>query len=539
MRSNLVSALAVVAGCTGGTSPTKTDPGPDAATGPASLQSVKNVVVIFAENRGFDNIYGTFPGANGLPVNGTYHAQLDRDYSTLPTLPQTWNGVTAAGFTPAITQAMSDGLTNAPYGLADVYPGFDSTYITRDLYHRFFENQMQIDGGYNDMFAAYADSGGLVMGHYDGSKMAMWSIAQQYTLADNFFMGAFGGSFLNHQYLVCACTPEYPNADTDPAKPTIAVLDTDFEGNMIPALTLSPTSTASAIDGAPQYVNSGNIVPKNYFGDGTFHAVNTMQPPYQPSGNASPASDGTHLFADRTMANTLPAQTEPTIGDRLDDKSVTWAWYSGAWSSTLATATSDRKFPPTTVPGSAPNFQFHHQPFNYYAAFDPASHADARSSHLKDYNDLVADAAAGTLPSVVFYKPEGDLNQHAGYSSLDAGDRHIADVIAKLQASPQYANMVIIVTYDENGGWWDHVAPPRGDMVGPGTRVPAIVISPYAKRGFVDHTQYDTGSIQRLLNKRFELVPLPGIVARDTALAASGSDPMGDLTNALQFSPAP
>src|SRR5262245_19308352 len=141
---------------------------------PTSLDSVSTIVVIFAENRGFDNLYGGFPGANGIPANGTYVPQLDRDFSVLPTLPQTWGGVTSAGFTPAITQAMSDGIPNAPYALADAYPGFDNTYITRDLYHRFFENQMQIDGGYNDMFAAYADSGGLVMGHNDGSTMAMW-----------------------------------------------------------------------------------------------------------------------------------------------------------------------------------------------------------------------------------------------------------------------------------------------------------------------------------------------------------------------------
>jgi acid phosphatase len=177
----------------------------------------------------------------------------------------------------------------------------------------------------------------------------------------------------------------------------------------------------------------------------------------------------------------------------------------------------------------------HHQPFNYYAAFDPMTHAAARTEHLKDYTDLVADIDAGTLPEVVFYKPEGDLNQHNGYASVSAGDEHIAGLVAKLQASPQYADMIIVITYDENGGAWDHVAPPTGDQIGPGTRIPAIVISPYAKKGFVDHTQYDTGSIQRLLDKRFGLTPLPGIAARDAALTAAGGKAMGDLTNALSF----
>jgi acid phosphatase len=373
------------------------------------------------------------------------------------------------------------------------------------------------------------------MGHYDGSTMALWSLAQQYVLADNFFMGAFGGSFLNHQYLICACAPEYPNADTAAAKPTIAAIETDASGNFVPFLTLAGASPASAIDGAPMYVLSGNIVPNNYFGDGTFHAVNTMQPPYQPSFNAPATGDTTMQYADPSKPTTLPPQTTMTIGDQLDAKGIAWAWYSGAWTSTLQLATTTRAFPPTTTPGSAPNFQFHHQPFNYYAAFDPGPHAAARQAHLKDYNDLVADAAAGTLPQVVFYKPEGDLNQHAGYASLDAGDKHIAQLVAQLQQSPQYEHMVIIITYDENGGWWDHVGPPQGDLLGPSTRVPAIIVSPYAKHGFVDHTAYDTGSILRLLDRRFGLTPLPGTAARDAALQAHGAPAMGDLTNALSF----
>ena len=99
--------------------------------------------------------------------------------------------------------------------------------------------------------------------------------------------------------------------------------------------------------------------------------------------------------------------------------------------------------------------------------FDPATHAEQRAAHLKDYGDLLADAAAGRLPAVVFYKPQGNLNQHAGYASVAEGDAHIADLVAKLRASPQWPHMVIVITYDEFGGAWDHVAPPQGDLLGP------------------------------------------------------------------------
>jgi len=91
----------------------------------------------------------------------------------------------------------------------------------------------------------------------------------------------------------------------------------------------------------------------------------------------------------------------------------------------------------------------------------------------------------------------------------------------------------VLVTYDENGGQWDHVAPPKGDFFGPGTRIPAIIVSPYSKKGFVDHTQYDTTSVLRFITRRWSLPVLDGIARRDSALQANGNPAMGDLTNAL------
>jgi acid phosphatase len=95
--------------------------------------------------------------------------------------------------------------------------------------------------------------------------------------------------------------------------------------------------------------------------------------------------------------------------------------------------------------------------------------------------------------------------------------------------------MVVIVTYDENGGYWDHVAPPKGDRWGPGIRIPAIIVSPFARKHLVDHTPYDTTSILRLITERFDLPVLPGIRARDEAVKAHGEPPLGDLTNALNL----
>jgi len=186
--------------------------------------------------------------------------------------------------------------------------------------------------------------------------------------------------------------------------------------------------------------------------------------------------------------------------------------------------------------GGTVQFQPHHQPFNYYAAFDPATHAAARAVHLKDFDaSFFMDAAAGTLPAVTFYKPQGNLNQHPGYANLTDGDAHIAEVVERLQRSPQWPHMLIVITYDENGGFYDHAAVPTGDRWGPGTRIPAIIISPFARKGYVDPTPYDTGSILRFISHRWSLEPLPGIALRDAALLRHGSAPMGDLTGALDF----
>ena len=223
----------------------------------------------------------------------------------------------------------------------------------------------------------------------------------------------------------------------------------------------------------------------------------------------------------------MPPQTEPTIGDLLSLKGISWAWYGGAWQDTLDNGNSE----------PVPNFQYHHQPLNYYASFAPGS--PARAEHLRDGGlngaSFIKVIDDGKLPQVAFYKPQGNINEHSGYADIQAGDQHIADVVSHLEKSPQWAHMLVVVTYDENGGLWDHAAPPKGDRWGPGTRIPAIIISPFAKKGFVDHSPYDTTSILRFITDRFELPVLHGIVVRDQAVAANGEPPLGDLTNALNL----
>jgi phospholipase C len=204
-----------------------------------------------------------------------------------------------------------------------------------------------------------------------------------------------------------------------------------------------------------------------------------------------------------------------TVGDTLSAKHVSWAWYAGSWNRALA----DRSI---IYNENNVNFQPHHQAFNYFARFAPGT--AERERHLRDGEAFLADIEAGRLPRVAFYKPTAKLNAHPGYTDVLSGDMHIADVIKRIRKNPQlWKDVAIIVTYDENGGFWDHVAPPAGDRWGPGSRVPTIIVSPFSRKGFVDHTLYDTTSILKFITLRFGLQPLPGVRAN-----------AGDLTNAFE-----
>ncbi|MBK5435884.1 acid phosphatase [Pseudomonas sp. TH32] len=497
-------------------------------------EQVKTVVVIYAENRSFNNLFADFPGVEKplSALTAAEYQQRDRDGSLLSTLPPTWGGVlqigpqTVDGVTYPSEVQYQENLPNAPYALKGPN-GEDQplSLVTRDLWHVFYQNQMQINGGKNDAFVAWGDSGGLLMGHYAQSRYALrlWDVAKEFVLCDNFFQGAFGGSFLNHQYLISATPPVYPNAAQSVAKAQIATLQSDDPTD--PRLKPLDKSPASAMTGPPQFGPSA-LTPDGF-------GVNTLAPPYWPTWIRDPERPD---YSKPDLPNVLVPQTHEHIGDKLSKKNVDWAWYAGAWQATLDQFKDSGGIP------KIPNFQYHHQPFNYFKQQGPENPAE-RNKRLRDgglgddasTNKFFADAQAGKLPAVTFYKPQGNLNMHAGYADVASGDRHITRALKVLQESPQWKNMVVIVTVDENGGWWDHVAPPKGDRWGPGTRIPALVVSPFARKGTVDHTVYDTASILRLITRVFQLETLDGLKQRDDAMTARGQKPMGDLSNALHF----
>ncbi len=471
---------------------------------PEGLANLETIVVIYAENRSFDHLFGLFPGAEGIAqATADQKTQVDHDGNPLPYLPPVYvQGKPSAAF--------PDKLPNGPFRIDAPPVSRRPDELLPNPIHAYYHNREQINGGRNNKFVAMSNVGAWTMGYFDTSKTKLWQWAKNYTLADHFFMGAYGGSYLNHHWLVCACTPR----DVEAAAGDRAQLED--RGDM----RKRPGSPASVLEG-PVAVFDGRVSPDGY-------TVNTTQPFYQPSGIPPAAGAANYDMADPAR-HPLPPLRDKTVGDTLSAKNVSWAWYAGGWRAATLDGRRDSRERRTVIYAVQPGqqaFQPHHQPFNYYERFAPGT--PEREQHLKDYDDFVAAIDKGTLPQVSFYKPVGRTNQHPGYTDVISGDEHINDVLLKLQKSPQWKRMAIIVTYDENGGFWDHVPPPEGpgwsDRWGPGTRVPAIVISPFARRGHVDKTIYDTTSILKLLTRRFGLEPLPGVRAN-----------VGDLSNAFAF----
>ncbi len=421
------------------------------------IERVGHIIVIFLENRSFDHLYGLFPGADGLNDAGRAADQITPDGQRFDVLPAVLNNYTAAW----IDRRFASGLPNEPFR-EDHF--VDLREQTGDPVHRFYQEQQQINGGKMNRFVAFSGVGGLPMGYFDGHALPLFKLAQEYTLADHFFHAAFGGGFLNHMWLICACTPRYDDA---------------------------PTGLVAQLDTTGRLISDGAVTPDGF-------AVNTIQPGL-----------GLHNPAVTDASDCLPPQTMPTIGRLLTDAGVSWAWYAGGYANAIA--------------GNAnPTFIYHHQPFAYFA--DYANGTAGRVEHLKDESEMLEAIDDRTLPAVSFYKPLGVDDEHPGYADLLRGDGHAAWIIQRIRNSFIWNDAVIIVTYGSNGGIWDHVAPPKTDRWGPGTRVPAIIVSRFAKRHFVDHTTYDTTSILKLIETRWRLTPL---TERDANAA--------DLTNSLEF----
>jgi phospholipase C len=425
----LVAAL--VAACAGGT-----------PTGyPGARAPFDHIVVLFLENRSFDHLFGTYPGADGLDsYRGLQSDRAGNAYATLPQ-PLGRDGKPDPRF-PA-------GLPNAPFAMARFVAPFDPT---NNPVHRFYHMQRQYGPGADGVpmgrWVAEGTSGGGSMGYWErAASPVQWRLADEFVLLDRYFQSIHGGSFANHYFLITA---------------TMARVGDDPEHRAV----IAPDGTVT---------KDGDVSPDGY-------VVNNLDPPYPPQ---------------RVRAILTRPATDPTIGDRLDAAGVPWRWYAAGWG-----AGAD-----AVAHGLLP----HHNPFQYMQRVMETPEGRAR---IRDGSEFVMALRDGTLPAVAFVKPHARENAHANTSTVGAGDRFVGDMVRAVMASRYWPRVVVVVTYDEGGGWFDHVRPPVVDRFGLGTRVPTLVVSPYARRGVVAHGDYDHASILKLIEWRWGLTPL---TARDAA----------------------
>lgn len=294
------------------------------AAAAGALDKVTHIVIVYMENRSFDNLFGAYPGANGISSPGAAIAQQALDGTTYEILPATKGPFDVAANPPEVRAITLGELPNRPFAIDGISPLITLDVVDRGLTHLFYTNRAQINGGANDLFAALSDAGGMSMGHFSAAAMQdtnLWRAARQGVLLDNLFQGAFGGSFLNHIWFVCACPPVWPHPPKD-------------------------QRSVVAENGIP--VHERRVTAKE---DGDY-AVNTTQSVFLNNGRQGDAL--------------LPPQSAITIGDRLSERGIDWAWYSEGWN----LAINQRRTPEEQKRFEAMKFAYHHQPFASYDRFD-------------------------------------------------------------------------------------------------------------------------------------------------------------------------
>jgi phospholipase C len=435
---------------------------------------IKHLVVIFDENISFDHYFGTYPNATN--TDGTKFK--------------------AAPGTPKVNGLTKKLLTKNPnlYNPTRLGP---SQALTCDQNHGYNAEQLAVDGGKNDQFVQHTETSkctgqpiifgqpGLVMDYYDGNTVTgLWNYAQNYAMSDNSYDSVFG--------------PSSPGALN---------------------LISGQTHGVQAVDPVTHLPVTDSYTSVSPNGAGVGTVINDPDPAWDD------CSDTNH-----TSKNALGAMQGRNIGDLLNQRGVTWGWFQGGFAPT-STANGYAVCGAThNNVGGMPvvDYSPHHNPFEYYAStanphhLPPTStamigHTD-QANHEYDLTDFNAALSANNLPSVSFLKAPEYQDGHAGYSDPLDEQTFLVNTINSLEKSPDWSSTAVVIAYDDSDGWYDHVAPKivngskdttndtalcgkakaagdYADRCGYGPRLPMLVISPYAKKNYVDHSVTEQASI--------------------------------------------
>jgi phospholipase C len=455
----------------------------------ATTTPIKHLVVIFQENVSFDHYFATYPVA------------ANTDGTTFQ----------AARHTPKVDNLRSAGLLTTNPNLYPPTRLTPSQALTCDQNHSYTPEQKAADGGKNDLYVQNTSvdtctglfgQPGLTMNYYDGNTVTgLWNYAQQYAMSDNSYSSVFG--------------PSTPGAL-----------------NLVSGQTHG-VQAVNSVTGAVVPNDPSTVVSPDASGVGT--VIGDPDPAFDD------CSDKNH-----TATNNLAEATGKNIGDLLNEQDVTWGWFQGGFKPTTAYAGSGTYAvcgaAHTNVGGaSVVDYSPHHSPFEYYQSTSNPHHLAPSSvaaigrtdqaNHNYDLSDFSAALGADNLPAVSFLKASEYQDGHAAYSDPIDEQHFLVSTINELQKSPDWSSTAVVVLYDDSDGWYDHVSAPllNGsndsardaaactaaasdpgiaggylDRCGPGPRQPLLVVSPYAKTNYVDHTLTEQASVIKFVEQNWQ-----------------------------------
>jgi phospholipase C len=503
---------------------------PDPAAQFATATKIKHVVVVFGENISFDHYYGTYPSAQNNAGDAPFYAATGTPKANNLTTPldakngfAALTGVDLVNANPNSTNAANDAGAANPFRLAQ------NEALTADMGHGYTQEQSASDNGAMDLFPEFTgtagpppallDSGvapaagttGLVMAYFDGNTVGtFWTYAQNYALNDNSWSTTFG--------------PSTPGAI-----------------NLVSGQTNGINATNKA--------DGGTLAAS--------HAVSDGNGGFTLIGDTDPLGDVCSTASDQ---NSFAGKN---IGDLLNAKKISWGWFNGGFDLTMTNGnqtTGCNRSSQQTVAGGTTSKDYvpHHQPFQYYAStanlkhFRPSSVTAVGNTleddgvtvdpanHQYDSHDFFDALTAGNFPAVSYLKAPAYQDGHPGYSNPVDEQSFGAKVVTAVQSSGFWDTTLIIFAYDDSDGWYDHQAPPivnsststadtlngasmctsgaqQGDAGTPstpllgndghpaqgrcgyGTRMPLLVVSPLAKKNYIDHTLTDQTSILKFV----------------------------------------
>jgi phospholipase C len=511
-----------------------------AASAPKAITPIEHVIVIVGENRSFDNMFATYRPRQGQTISNLLSQGIVKEdgtpgknfnqaaqrlalnkgefaptpdivgaYGSLPQ-PYAWG---AFGQRRDIPDARFPAdMPNGPFQITK-YVSYGTH--TGDPLHRFFQMWQQVDGGKDDLFVWTAESAGtgpsngksavtygktfqgaVAMGFYNmakGDAPYIRQLADEYAIADNYHQSIMGGTTGNYLALTTADVAFFTH-DGKPAVPPAKLIENpDAQPN---------TNNWYTEDGyqGGSYVNCSDIgnpgvkgitnflkrLPYRAFRDGncepdTFYMVNNMEPSFSPSGELLAAG-----------VDKLPPQTIPTIGDALTAKGVSWRWYTGG--------RNDGK-----------NVDKEYCAMCDTHLYFSSTMLGTDKSKLHDLQQFYVDAqqSEAAFPAVSIIAPYDSISGHPGYAMETGFDELLRSVVDKVKQNPElWKKTAIFVTFDESGGYYDSGYIQFIDFFGDGPRIPLLVISPHAKKGYVDHTYYDHASILKFIEHNWGVPPL-------------------------------